>query len=132
MRVRQVTLVAMSLALAGGALAGVGPAVAAAAAPNAYANVVPAPVSAKATAGVKFTIRPDTVISTDVPGVGEYLASVLRRSTGYPLPVRPAAAGTPGGIALLLSGAPASTGGEGYQLDVTATSGVALARHQAG
>src|SRR5690242_10792200 len=98
MRIRRVSLVAMSVALAGGTLAGVGPAVAATPASSGYADVVPAPVSAKATAGVSFTLRPDAVISTDAPAVGGYLAAVLRRSTGYALPVRPAGPGTPTGI----------------------------------
>ena len=131
MRVRRVTLVAVSLALAGGTLAGVGPALAAPAS-SAYADIVPAPVTATATAGVTFTLRPDTVISTDTPAVGEYLAAVLRRSTGFALPVRPAGAGTPNGIALLLSGAPAATADEGYQLDVTGKAVVLRARKAAG
>src|SRR5437763_2132709 len=131
MRVRRVTLVAVSLALAGGTLAGVGPALAAPAS-SAYADIVPAPVTATATAGVTVTLRPDTVISTDTPAVGEYLAAVLRGSTGFALPVRPAGAGTPNGIALLLSGAPAATADEGYQLDVTGKAVVLRARKAAG
>src|SRR5437763_774237 len=131
MRVRRVTLVAVSLALAGGTLGGVGPALAAPAS-SACADIVPAPVTATATAGVTVTLRPDTVISTDTPAVGEYLAAVLRGSTGFALPVRPAGAGTPNGIALLLSGAPAATADEGYQLDVTGKAVVLRARKAAG
>src|SRR2546429_7274678 len=109
MRLRRVTL-ALSLLLAGGGALTV-PLAAEAATPTAYAAIVPAPVSATATAGVSFAVRPGTVISTDSLPVGEYLAAFLRRSTGYPLPVRPAT-GPAGGIALLLSGAPASVGDE--------------------
>jgi len=75
-------------------------------------TVVPAPASAQPATGVSFPIRSDTVISTDAPAVGEYLAAALHHSTGYPLPVRPAT-GVSGGIELLLlSGAPASVGDE--------------------
>src|SRR5256885_13611851 len=135
MRLRRLTLVTMSLAFAAGGLAGAGAAVAGAAPPaasNAYAMVVPAPVSARPAAGLSFQVRPSTVIATDAVRVAEYLAAVLRRSTGYPLPVRPAAGGAPRGIALLLSGAPASVGDEGYQLDVTGTAVVIRARRPAG
>jgi len=75
-------------------------------------TVVPAPASAQPATGVSFPIRSDTVISTDAPAVGEYLAAALRHSTGYPLSARPAT-GVSGGIELLLlSGAPASVGDE--------------------
>src|SRR2546430_12574142 len=125
MRLRRLTLVALSLALVPVA------AVPAQAAPStAYAAVVPAPVRAMPASG-SFTIRAGTVISTDSAPVGEYLAGFLRRSTRYPLPVRPAK-GAPAGIALLLSGAPASVGDEGYQLDVTRSAVVIRARRAAG
>jgi hexosaminidase len=125
MRIRRLTLVALSLALVPVA------AVPAQAAPStAYAAVVPAPVKAAATAG-SFAIRSNTVISTDVAGVGEYLAGFLRRSTGFALPVKPAH-GAPAGISLLLSGASASVGDEGYQLDVTKNAVVIRARKAAG
>jgi hexosaminidase len=81
---------------------------------------------------VSFPIGAGTVISTDSVPVGDYLAAFLRRPTGYPLPVTPAGAGAPSGIALLLSGAPASVGAEGYQLDVTGTAVVIRARQPAG
>jgi hexosaminidase len=80
---------------------------------------------------VTFTIRPGTAIATDSAPVGEYLAGFLRRSTGYPLPVKPAK-GEPAGITLLLSGAPSTVGDEGYQLDVTRTAVVIRARRAAG
>src|SRR5256885_9644980 len=125
MRIRRLTLVALSLALVPVA------AVPAQAVPStAYAAVVPAPVKAAATSG-SFAIRSNTVISTDSGPVGEYLAGFLRRSTGFALPVKPAH-GAPAGITLLLSGASASVGDEGYQLDVTKTAVVIRARHAAG
>jgi hexosaminidase len=125
MRIRRLTLVALSLALVPVA------AVPAQAAPStAYAAVVPAPVKAAATSG-SFAIRSNTVISTDSLAVGEYLAGFLRRSTGFALPVKPAH-GAPAGITLLLSGAPASVGDEGYALDVTKNAVVIRARKAAG
>ncbi|OLB82520.1 MAG: beta-N-acetylhexosaminidase [Actinobacteria bacterium 13_2_20CM_2_71_6] len=131
MRFWRGSLIVLSMALVGGTLTGAVPAGAAAAPSTAFTKVVPAPVRATATAGVSYQIRSDTVISTDSAPVGEYLATVLRRSTGFPLPVRPASA-APHGIALLLSGAPDSVGDEGYQLDVTGTGVVLRARRPAG
>ncbi|MET7418455.1 family 20 glycosylhydrolase [Dactylosporangium sp. NPDC005555] len=84
-------------------------------------DVVPAPVSVQAASGVTFTITASTGIQSQSLDVGNALAAVLRPSTGYPLPVT-TGSGTPAaGIALLLSGADAAVGAEGYQLDVTAS-----------
>nr|WP_249044686.1 family 20 glycosylhydrolase [Crossiella equi] len=100
-------------------------------------SVVPAPASVTPSAGVTHTLSAATRIQTqagsaEATGVGNYLAGILRRSTGYPLPVS-AASGTPAdGIALLLSGAPASVGEEGYQLDVTAGAVTVRANKAAG
>jgi hexosaminidase len=134
MGVRQVVVAALSLvSIATGAVVGALPADAltTTAAASDFAAVLPAPVSAAPTAGVRYRITADTVISTDSMPVGTYLAALLRRSTGYPFPVRPAAA-VPTGIALLLSGAPDQVGDEGYQLDVTGTGVVIRARRPAG
>jgi hexosaminidase len=90
--------------------------------------VVPAPVSAVAS-GETFTLGPATTISSDAADVGAYLAGVLRPSTGYPLPV---SAGGGGTIALLLSGAPASVGPQGYQLTIAASGVVIRANQPAG
>ena len=135
--------VALLLAIGGGAVvasnATVRPASAAVAA---LRDVVPAPVRTQPTAGTTFTLRPDAGIftaagSTAAADVGGYLAGILRRSTGYPLPLAsassassasPAGSGEPaagsgkpaGGIWLLLAGADPSVGQQGYQLDVTA------------
>lgn len=87
-------------------------------------SVVPVPVTVQPATGVTYTLPSNATIQTQAgspgaTGVGGYLADVLRPSTGYALPVT--TAGTPtSGIALLLSGADASVGAEGYQLDVTA------------
>ncbi|WP_405150739.1 beta-N-acetylhexosaminidase [Sphaerisporangium sp. NBC_01403] len=98
----------------------------------AFGSVVPAPVTSTAAAGVTYGITVSTAVYADpgAEGVGERLAAPLRRSTGYPLPVSPAPGA--GGISLLLSGAPATVGAEGYQLDVTATSIVIRANRPAG
>lgn len=103
-----------------------------------YSSVVPVPVSATPTAGVSYPLTAATTIWTQpgsaaAAGVGGYLATLLRRSTGYPLPVADAPSTTPAdGIALLLSGAPAAVGDAGYQLDVTGTAVTARANTAAG
>ncbi|HCT80005.1 MAG TPA: beta-N-acetylhexosaminidase [Micromonosporaceae bacterium] len=86
-----------------------------------FSSVVPAPVSSTASPGVNYSITSATTVYIE-PGssaIGDYLAGILRRSTGYPIPV---VAGPGVGISLLLSGAPPTVGAQGYQLDVTATS----------
>jgi N-acetyl-beta-hexosaminidase len=108
---------------------GVSPAAAARAATPAFPNVVvPAPVSATAN-GDTFTLTSSATIATDVAGVGDYLAAILRTSTGYAIPVSVGGQGT---ITLSLSGAPASVGTEGYQLTVTATAVTVQANAAAG
>jgi hexosaminidase len=101
-------------------------------------SVVPAPVSVTPVAGVTNALTAATTIyvepgSASAAEVGGYLATLLRRSTGYPLPVADAPSPLPdGAIALLLSGAPAVAGTEGYQLDVTGSSIVIRANQPAG
>ena len=97
-------------------------------------DVVPAPVSAQPAAGVTYTLPANAAIQTaaGAAAAGDYLAGVLRPSTGYALPVS-ATTGTPtSGIALLLSGADPSVGAEGYQLDVTAAAVTLRAQTAAG
>jgi hexosaminidase len=97
-----------------------------------YRDVVPAPLTARQ-AGPGYAVTRDTVISAG-PGAGDvagYLAGLLRRSTGYPLPVVPAA-GRAGGIVLTLSGAPGSVGEQGYRLDVTPSGVTVRANRPAG
>ncbi|HET6710211.1 family 20 glycosylhydrolase [Amycolatopsis sp.] len=100
----------------------------AAAATPALQSIVPVPVSVTPAAGVAFPLVSTTSIVTEAGSaparqVGDYLAGVLRPSTGFALPVSDAPAAVPSGsIALLLSGAPAAVGTQGYQLVSTASS----------
>ncbi|MES5823468.1 beta-N-acetylhexosaminidase [Streptomyces sp. RG80] len=78
-------------------------------------EVVPAPASV-APSGSPYRITRDTRIRVDgsreARRIGEYVAGVLRPSTGYPLPVTSSGRG---GIQLRLSKGP--FGAEGYRLD---------------
>jgi hexosaminidase len=82
------------------------------------ADVIPVPVQARADRKADFHLTPATVIRAD-PGarqVADYLAGLLRPSTGYRLPVVTQAR-TP---AITLSLGPTGrVGDQGYQLDVT-------------
>ncbi|MFC5821027.1 family 20 glycosylhydrolase [Nonomuraea harbinensis] len=104
----------------------------------ALGDVVPVPVSVQPASGTTYTLAPGAGIFTQAGSapaadVGAYLADRLRPSTGYALPVSAAAGGTPGdGISLLLTGADASVGPEGYQLDVTSGAVVIRAQTAAG
>ncbi|HEY0696730.1 MAG TPA: beta-N-acetylhexosaminidase [Micromonospora sp.] len=103
-------------------------------------RLVPAPVSVSPSPGVRFALTPATVIEVTgdeaVAAVGAYLADLLRRPTGWALPVTRAGGDDhrPGVIRLLLDGDdghgaesdPGGTGAgdggpEGYRLAVTAT-----------
>jgi hexosaminidase len=98
-------------------------------------GVVPAPASVEPAEGTWFVLEPSTRIVT-APGspeaarVGDYLAGLLRRPTGYLLPVSAGGAG-PGGIALQLADDD-RLGEEGYRLEVTAGSATLLAGRPAG
>jgi hexosaminidase len=99
--------------------------------------IVPAPVSVEAAGGTWFTLAESTRIltaagSAQAAAVGEYLAGVLRRSTGYPLPVSaspPAARAD--SISLELTGED-RLGDEGYELEVTGESATLRASRAAG
>ncbi len=110
----------------------------AAGSPVPLTSVVPAPVSAVASTGVSYDITTATNVytepgSTEAAAIGGQFAAALRRSTGFPLPVSDATSSTPtDGIALLLSGAPAAVGTEGYQLDVTGSAIAIRANQPAG
>ncbi|WP_031478544.1 beta-N-acetylhexosaminidase [Streptomyces bicolor] len=101
-------LVAMGVSVTGAAPAQ-------AASPTPLDRVVPAPASV-APSGSPYRITPDTRIRVDdsreARRTGEYLATVLRPSTGYRLPVTAHGAG---GIRLRLAEGP--FGAEGYRLD---------------
>jgi hexosaminidase len=91
-------------------------------------RVIPAPASLVTVPGASYELTRRTRISVTSPkaiGVATDLAKLLRRSTGYPLPVGKGK----GGIALSLSG-PARLGQEGYTLDVS-RHGVRLAARTA-
>ncbi|MFC0506125.1 beta-N-acetylhexosaminidase [Micromonospora costi] len=87
-------------------------------------DVIPAPVETRPDPRGTFILSPLTVIRT-TPGsaaarqVGRQLADTLRPATGYPLPVLPVPFTPLPEIALLLGGADARVGQQGYQLDVT-------------
>ncbi|WP_306416155.1 beta-N-acetylhexosaminidase [Micromonospora okii] len=99
--------------------------------------VIPAPVETRPDARGTFTLRPHTVVRTS-PGsaaawrVGRQLAETLRPATGYPLPVLPVAATPLSEIALVIGGADARVGREGYQLDVTRRAVTIRANTEAG
>lgn len=85
-------------------------------------TVIPAPAELRFSGGQPFTITAATTIrvesgSAEVERIGEYLARILRPSTGFPIPVT-AEAATPvaGGIVLRLGGEGA-LGDEGYRLE---------------
>src|SRR5215813_6900022 len=95
-----------------------------------FPNVVgAAPVSAVASGGPAFVIDRDTTIVSDTPAVSDYLAKILRASTGFPL--ASSASQRRGSIVLSLHGAPASVGAEGYQLTAD-EDGVAIRANAAG
>nr|WP_045310315.1 family 20 glycosylhydrolase [Lentzea aerocolonigenes] len=97
-------------------------------------SLVPVPVSVQARAGVTYTLTAATKIYTAPAArdVGDFLAGVLRPSTGYALPVSDAAGAPADGISLLLSGAPSPAGQQGYQLDVAANAVVVRANTSEG
>jgi hexosaminidase len=119
------------------ATTGVGGARAASASAASFGDVVPAPAVVKP-AGGTYTLGAGAKISTapgspEAAAVGGFLAALLRRSTGYALPVVEAPqTGTPAGIALLLAGADPAVGDEGYQLDASASGVVIRAKAPAG
>ncbi|MEV2243837.1 beta-N-acetylhexosaminidase [Streptomyces sp. NPDC049970] len=88
-------------------------------------QVVPKPVSVRTTGNVAFDLdRGDAVYATggsaDAKAAAEFVAGLLRKPTGFALPVRTLTGGAkPEGIVLALGGANKVTHAEGYQLDVT-------------
>ncbi|MFG3286555.1 beta-N-acetylhexosaminidase [Streptomyces sp. NPDC048111] len=103
---------------AGFASGGASAAPAAAGAPRPLGQIVPAPADVSP-GGSPFTIAPGTRIrvaggSPEAQRIGDYLAGVLRPSTGYALPVTDARGGD--GIRLLLGADDDALGDEGYRL----------------
>jgi hexosaminidase len=86
------------------------------------ASVVPAPASAAAAPGSWFTLDRSARIlappgSAEAGRVAAQLAAILRRSTGYPLPLGAAGEAAGGSISLQLDAG--GLGDEGYRLEVT-------------
>jgi hexosaminidase len=91
-------------------------------------RIVPAPATMATLPESPFIITPETRIAVpddapDAVSVAAYLADILRRSTGYPIPVVPGGDAA-GAIALDLAG-PGGLGSEAYSLTVH-SSGVRL------
>src|SRR5262245_12937913 len=87
-------------------------------------SVIPAPASAYRADGAGFAVSRSTRILTPpgspaVARVGAYLAGLLRRSTGYPLPVVSARGPLQGGGILLETTGDGQLGDEGYELEVS-------------
>lgn len=128
--------VAVIVGVVTGAVLGVA-APASAATAVSFSSVVPVPVTSPASAGVSYSITSGTTIysapgSAEAATIAGRLSGLLRTSTGFSLPVVTSNPAPSDGIALLLTGAPAVAGSEGYQLDVTSTSIVIRANQPAG
>ncbi|RII19647.1 Beta-N-acetylhexosaminidase [Streptomyces sp. YIM 130001] len=102
-------------------------------APVPLGRVIPAPSSVDA-AGPGYEVTGDTRIrvgdSDDTRRIGDYLADVLRPSTGYPLPVTEDAGSD--GIRLELSAEDEDLGAEGYRLKSDGEAVTLTAREPAG
>ncbi|MFF0447437.1 beta-N-acetylhexosaminidase [Streptomyces sp. NPDC004609] len=100
---------------------------------HALGRVVPAPASVKP-GGTPYTLTAEAAIRVDdspeVRRIGDYLAGILRPSTGYPLPVTPG----PGadGIQLRLRPSESALGEEGYRLESSGGTLTVTAREPAG
>ena len=86
-------------------------------------SLIPKPVSLEAT-GSSFRITPDTDIfvdgdSSQVIVIGNYLANLLRPSTGYDVSVSALSAEQPGKHIFLSLTDDTSLGMEGYELEIT-------------
>jgi hexosaminidase len=98
-------------------------------------QVVPKPVDVRTTAGVTFSLGSGDAIyatngSADAKAAADFLGGLLRKPTGWALPVRGLVAGTePRGIVLALGAAGVP---EAYQLDVTAKAVTIRAGDRAG
>ena len=86
-------------------------------------DVIPAPVSIHPARDEDFVISPSSVIAVSGGDAAQpaatWLAAMLRRGTGYAIPIVPATEARQSAIALSLDDAGASLGDEGYRLTVT-------------
>jgi hexosaminidase len=97
-------------------------------------TVVPAPAEVRLAGGEPFTLTAASGIrvepgSPEVARTGEYLAQILRPSTGFALPVAPAGGAPAAGSVSLRLGGDAALGEEGYRLEA-APQGVTLTAHR--
>ncbi|HEV3274746.1 MAG TPA: beta-N-acetylhexosaminidase [Candidatus Dormibacteraeota bacterium] len=86
-------------------------------------DIIPAPVSIRPHPGDDFVILASSVIVVSVAGAEQpavaWLAGLLRRGTGYAIPIVPAADSSLPIITFALSVSEASLGEEGYRLTVS-------------
>lgn len=100
-------------------------------------RVVPAPVSVSPTSGAPFALTATTTIvvpanNAAAAKVGEDLAALLRRATGYRFPVSGADTPAPNGAIVLRLGGAAELGAEGYDVTIDTNSVQILAGAPAG
>jgi hexosaminidase len=101
-------------------------------------QVVPQPVEVRTTPGVAFGLESDDAVyatagSKDAKAAAALLTGLLRKPTGYALPVRDLTPGVkPSGIVLTLGGDNTVTRPEGYQLEVTSRAVTIRADERAG
>ncbi|MBO0810915.1 MAG: family 20 glycosylhydrolase [Microlunatus sp.] len=135
MRRRVLTiLTGLALVLAGLTAA---PAAGHAATTTSLYDVVPRPVSVNPDTAHRHEFTSSAAIhvqagSAAAMTAARYLALFLRRSTGYALPIEQVSAPASTGISLMLTGAPSSVGGQGYQLSITHPAVVIRAQKGAG
>lgn len=101
-------------------------------------GIVPVPFSIELAEGDSFAITTATRIvvdpgSTEAAGIGEYLAGILRPSTGFAVPVSTSDGTTPhSSIALRIAGEETALGEEGYELAIAEDSVTLTANQPAG
>ena len=100
-------------------------------------QLVPSPASLVTASGAAFNITRATGVSVDttnaeVRAIGEMLAALIRRPTGFPVAVTSPSTTAGGVIILRLAPERSSLGGEGYELNVTTDSVRLVAASPAG
>ena len=91
-------------------------------------RIIPSPVSLTLAGGAPFELTHATRVTLvganpEVAAIGEGLAALLRRATGFPLPVSASSGGSgSGSVELRLVSDAASLGEDGYRLTVTTDS----------
>ena len=100
-------------------------------------TIIPIPAQVELAAAGSFAVTATTRIVVDAGSdeaarIGEYLAGILRPSTGLPLPVSADAEARGGTIALRMDAANEALGEEGYELAISADSVRLAANRPAG